>query len=93
MREWTKLYVALGFVAALAVAGLSFQIVGYGAVSRLTEAVERNQPMSQMTATWTSGGISHTVTTTRRENESAEDFARRHQEELNAALALFPKDP
>lgn len=93
MREWTKVYIGLGFIAAMAAAGLCFQVLGYGSAERLTQLIERNNVMSSHTATWTSGGIQHSHTTTRNEGESAEDFARRHQEELDAMLLIFPRDP
>lgn len=41
--------------------------------------------------TWQSaGGLSRKVTTTRQPDETAEDFANRHKEEVDALKAVFP---
>lgn len=93
MREGTKLGVVLALAAATAGAILCVEVLNYNAVTRLATAIERSDPMSTVTSSWTSGGVLRTVTTTRRDGESAEDWARRHQEEVDALLLLFPKDP
>lgn len=93
MREEAKLGVALAVAAAIAGAILCVEVLNYNAVTRLTVAIERSNPMTTVTSSWTSGGIAKSVTTTRREGESAEDFAARHAEEVAALLALFPRDP
>lgn len=93
MREEANLGIALAVAAAIAGAILCVEVLNYNAVTRLTVAIERSNPMTTVTSSWTSGGILRTVTTTRRDGESAEDWARRHQEEVDALLLLFPKDP
>jgi hypothetical protein len=48
--------------------------------------------LSTLTATWTSGGILRTLTTTRNPNETLDAFTKRHEDELAAALKRFPRD-
>ena len=76
--------IVLSCAVTVGVVGLWQNARTHEAIIRLSEMKEES--MSTLTATWTSGGIPHTLTTTRSEGESAEDFARRHLEELNAAL-------
>lgn len=48
--------------------------------------------MQQVTTTWTSSGLTVTVTTTRADGEKDDEFAERHKAAVNAMLAKFPKD-
>lgn len=56
------------------------------------ERGKRRKPVQTLTSTWTSGGVEHTVTTTRLDGESAPDFIARHNEVLEAALVQYPSD-
>lgn len=93
MPDGIKFGVVLGVAAAFAGTILCFEVLNYQAAGKLAEAITRRPNVSTVTSTWTSGGIPKSLTTTRNEGESAEDFARRHQEELNAMLLIFPRDP
>lgn len=48
-------------------------------------------PMT-LTTTWTSGGVTHTVTTHQQPDESYDDFAARHQAAVAAQQAKYPPD-
>mgnify|MGYP000899768326 CR=1 FL=1 len=48
--------------------------------------------MQTLTTSWTSHGLTYTVTTVRRDNESLDDFNTRHDAAVDAALKLHPKD-
>ena len=48
--------------------------------------------MQTLSTSWTSGGVEHTLTTTRQDGESAPDFIARHNEALDAALGQYPPD-
>lgn len=93
MRDSIKLGVVLALAAALAGTILCFQVLSYQTAVAIKATLERSYAMTTITSTWTSGGVPKSLTTTRREGESAEDFARRHKEELDAMLLIFPKDP
>lgn len=93
MRFETKLGIVLAIVSAVGGAILCVEVMNYESISKLDESNKRGVQMTTVTSSWTSGGILRTVTTTRRDGESAEDWARRHQEEVDALLLLFPKDP
>lgn len=93
MRFETELGIVLAIVSAVGGAILCVEVMNYEAISKLVESNKRGVQMTTVTSSWTSGGILRTVTTTRRDGESAEDWARRHQEEVDALLLLFPKDP
>lgn len=54
---------------------------------------QQEEPMQQLTSTWLSGGVSHTITTTRNTGESVEDWIGRHDEALEAAQQAWPVDP
>lgn len=68
-----------------------------------TRTVQWGEPQSDMATTvdqsmsmtdswhW-GGGITHTVTTFRHDNESVATWAKRHKEAVDAALQLFPPD-
>lgn len=92
MRFETTLGIVLAIVSAVGGAILCVEVMNYEAISKLVESNKRGVQMTTVTSRWTSGGILRTVTTTRRDGESAEDWARRHQEEVDALLLLFPKD-
>lgn len=93
MRFETKLGIVLAIVSAVGGAILCVEVMNCESISKLVESNKRGVQMTTVTSSWTSGGILRTVTTTRRDGESAEDWARRHQEEVDALLLLFPKDP
>ena len=62
-------------------------------ISLKTEIVrEREKIMQTATNEWMSGGMKTTVTTTKMSGETADEFAARHREQVNAMLRLFPKD-
>jgi hypothetical protein len=42
--------------------------------------------------TWTSGGVQHTVKTTRAENETETEWCARHDSRVAAAKEMFPPD-
>ncbi len=93
MRESTKLGLALAASIGLGLAILYQQMACFGAITRLAATLERESIVSTITSTWTSGGVTRTLTTTRGENETAAEFAARHEAEFAAMLALFPRDP
>ena len=51
-----------------------------------------DSPAMTLTTTWTSGGVTHTVTTHQQPDESYDDFAARHQAAVAAQQAEYPPD-
>ena len=87
----TKLLIVMTAAVTLGGVGIWQNQRNYEAITN--DRAYQEALMTTMTSSWTSGGIVRTVTTTRRDGESAEDFAARHRDEVEAMLALFPKDP
>ena len=80
--------VALSLVLML---GVAWELRGlHAAVDVLV--TRKESPMQQVTTTWTSGGLTVTVTTTRADGEKDDAFAERHKAAVTAMLAKFPKD-
>ena len=63
-------------------------------IELLLDAIQPDQSgeTMQMTSSWKSGGVTHTIETTRQDGESDAEFLARHQSALNAALELYPPD-
>lgn len=58
-----------------------------------TEIVrQRESNMQTLTTEWTSGGIKRSLTTTRNDGESDEEFIKRHHDAEARAFAIWPKD-
>lgn len=71
--------------------GVAWELRGiHSAVDVLVRAGRAE--MQTATTSWTSSGKTVSVTTTRKENETATAFATRHKEAVDAMLALYPKD-
>ncbi len=87
----TKLLIVMTAAVTLGGVGIWQNQRTYDAI--IQDRTYQETTMTTMTSSWTSGGIVRTVVTTRREDESAEDWAARHRDEVEAMLALFPKDP
>ena len=91
MRKWQVI------TTALLAATVVLLLINYGNIRTLTSEVTelrelREASMQTMTSTWTSGGTTHTVTTPRNENESNEDWGKRHKDSLDEMQSLFPPD-
>ena len=59
----------------------------------VTQNLEAPEPhiVSTVTSSWTDAeNIDHSVTTTRLDGESSDDFAARHKSDVDALKALFP---
>lgn len=54
---------------------------------------QENAIMQTLTSTWLSGGVNQSITSTREEGESTQDFILRHKEALDAAVETWPVDP
>lgn len=52
----------------------------------------KEQREMSLTSTWTSGGVQHSLTTTKGETETAAEHATRHRIALAAAMIEFPND-
>ena len=69
-------------------------------MQKLRQATEALEPiyrvlrptMQLMTATWTSGGITHTLTTPKLDDETDEQWLQRHANSVAAAKEVFPPD-
>lgn len=63
-------------------------------VEALGRTIAREMTTVQtMTSSWVSGGITQSVSTPVRADETPADQAARHKAAVDALLALFPKDP
>lgn len=72
--------------------GVAWELRGiHSAVDVLIETGRTN--MQTLTTTWTSGGISRTITTTRTAGETTSAFIARHAEVEAEAFKHWPKDP
>lgn len=99
MRSRTVLpAVALGAgIATICILQVANIMAAYSLESEVREMTngDATQGGGTHTSEWVSGGIAHTHTTRRGENDPAETAAQhaaRHAEELAAMLVEFPKD-
>lgn len=86
-----------GVNTALLAIVLGVLVVAVFSVERLRlevgEVSETQDPQAtEKISEWKSGGITHRIVTKRGANEEVSDFLERHQEELDAALLIWPKD-
>lgn len=85
-----RLFPAAVAASLVLMLGVAWELRGlHAAVDVLVET--KDIGMQTLTNSWTSGGMTVTVTTTRNSGESAGDFADRHKEAVDAALVKYPK--
>lgn len=62
-------------------------------LSKIEARLEQQGQQRMVASTWTSGGVSRTVTSTRAADETFDQLLKRHKAEVAAAMVEFPKDP
>lgn len=86
-----RLFPAAILVSLFLMLGVAWELKGlHSAVDTLV--TRKETPMQTTTTEWVSGGLKMSVTTTRGESESSDDFATRHKEAVDALLKKYPKD-
>lgn len=86
------------FIAVLLIVSIVSQAHMLWQVERMRSGFEEQRvsfslwrrDMQTFTTTWTSGGVSHTCTTTRLSGEGDEAFARRHADAVTAMQKIYP---
>lgn len=69
--------------------------LGYHQTRNIIEEIRTQREtrfVDTATSEWMSGGVKIVVTTTQKEGESNDDFAKRHKARVDAMLSQFPKD-
>lgn len=92
MKRWREYRTDLFLLLVLAALALNYGETRslHDDVIALRQLEEAN--MQALTATWTSGGIGHTINTPRNEGESNEDWMARHGASLDMAIEKWPPD-
>lgn len=79
----------------MCLAGIAYVGAGLRGLQASVEVLiqQEMQMPDELKHAWKWQGIDVTVTTRRRDGETAAAWAQRHKDNVDAALALFPKDP
>lgn len=87
-----KLVLALLVTALLLIGAVGWKLQTLD--SNVAASLRQGDQIMQTTSTtWTSGTTQHTVTTTRNDGESLEDFLKRHDDAVKAAQVIYPPNP
>lgn len=79
-------------LVAAALCAAAFSYTGWREIADLNNShIATEEVLSTLTTTWVDAeNLTHTVTTHRQEGETADAFAARHKEEVDALKALYP---